>query len=147
MNTATPSQSFLVKNCSLAAIATGEHANSLLELRDKLSVVDEGCLYFHFWGSRLNPKFAHSQHHNDFASWVFHHIHDNILAERLGIIDPTEFENLEALRHTLIETIETRLDEEETMHWVKREFSFHFIHSIIIVFESTLALSHPRELP
>ncbi len=140
-------QPFLIKNCSLAAIATGEHANSLLELRDKISTADAGSIYFHFWGSRLNPRFVHTQHHNDFASWVFHYLHDNVLAEKLGIIDPTEFENVEALRQELIEKIETRLDEEETIHWVKRENAFHFIRSIIIVFASTIKISHPQELP
>lgn len=137
---------FLVKNCSLAAIATGERAGSLLEFRDKLAVVDEWCIYYHFWSGHMNPKFVHSQHHNDFASWAFHCLHDNILAERLSIIDPTECENLEALRQELLETIEKSLDDYEILLWTKKEDRFHFIRSMIIVFETHLKMEHPGNL-
>lgn len=138
---------FLVKNCSLAAIATGERASSLVELRDKLAKVEEGCLYHHFWGDRLHTHFVPSQHHNDFASWVYHRLHDHILAEKLSIIDPTEFENLEALRQEVIEVIEKRLDEYEVVIWTKREDQFHFIGSTIVVFDSPIAINSPEELP
>lgn len=137
---------FLIKNCSLAAIATGERANSLIELRDKLAIVDEGSIYYHFWGSRMNPIFTHPQHHNDFASWIFHRLHDHILAERLSIIDPTEYDSLEALRQDVVETIDSRLDEYESVIWTKKEDRFHFIRSTIIVFESSVTLSKPEEL-
>ena len=124
---------FFVKNCSLAAIATGEQANSLLELRDKIATVDEGSIYYHFWGGRMNPKFVQIQYHNDFASWVYYRLHDHILAERLSIIDPTEFENLEALRQEVLETIETRLDDYEIILWTKKK-----IASILSALSSSL---------
>lgn len=145
-SSSTPNHKFYVKNCSLAAIATGERANSLLELRDKLYVVDEGCIYYHFWGARMNPNYIHTQHHNDFASWVFHRLHDNILAEKLGVIDPTEYDSLEELRQAIIETIENRLDEYETVIWTKKEERFHFIRSMIIVFDSHITISTPEDL-
>lgn len=138
---------FYVKNCSLASIATGEHASSLLELRDKLITIDKGCLYFHFWGSRMNPKFVHPQYHNDFALWAHQYLHDTILAERLSIIDPTEFEDLDALRQELLETIERRLDEYEIIYWAKKNNQFYFINYIIIVFEGSLVIRSPLELP
>ena len=46
---------FYVKDCVLAAISTGESAGSLIELRDKLSVVHPGCIYYHFSGRALPP--------------------------------------------------------------------------------------------
>lgn len=137
---------FYFKNCSLTAIATGERASSLTELRDRLAVVDEGCLYYHFWGFRMNSQFVHHQHHNDFSSWAFHRLHDNILAEKLAIIDPTDF-SLETLRQELIETIERRLDEYEIVLWTTRENRFHFIRATIIVFDSNFIVSEPKELP
>lgn len=139
-------RSFVVKNCSLASIATGDKANSLIELRDKLFSVEEGCIYFHFWGGRMKPQHVHSQYHNDFASWVFHRLHDATLAEKLSIIDPTNFDSLEDLRHDLIETIEQRLDEEEFVRWTKREDAFYFVQSLIVVFDSTIVIPHPDEL-
>lgn len=147
MNGSNVPAQFFVKNCSLAAIATGESACSLLELRDKLSNLSESCIYYHFWGGRMNPQFVHSQHHNDFAAWAFHRLHDNILAEKLSIIDPTEFENLQALRQEVLETVENRLDDYENVHWTKREDRFHFIRSTIIVFDSAFVISQPKDLP
>ena len=108
-NSKVSQQNFYVKNCTLASIATGETASTLLELRDKLSKVDEGCIYYHFWGGRLHRHFIHVQHHNDFANWVYQRLHDHVLAEKLGIIDPTEFERLEDLRQEVLETIERAL--------------------------------------
>lgn len=139
-------QPFFIKNCSLAAIATGERASSLLELRDKLATVDEGCIYFHFWGGRMNPQFVHPQHHNDFASWAYYRLHDHALAEKLNIIDPTEFKTLEALRQELLETVERRLDDYEIVLWTKKEDRFHFIRSSIIVFDSSISISEPQNL-
>ncbi len=139
-------QEFLVKNCSLAAIATGESASSLIELRDKIATVEEGCIYHHFWGGRMNIQFVHPQHHNDFAHWVYHRLHDHVLAERLNIIDPTEFNSLEELRQELLETIEKRLDDYEIILWTKKEDRFHFIRSTVIVFESTLSIKNPEDL-
>jgi hypothetical protein len=137
---------FFIKNCSLAAIATGESAGSLLELRDKLMTVDEGSIYYHFWGDRMNPQFVPSQQHNEFARWISHNLHDQILAEKLSIIDPTEFDNLEALRQEILETIDRRLDDYEIILWTKKENRFHFIHSTIIVFDSSVSILKPEDL-
>jgi hypothetical protein len=137
---------FHVKNCSLAAIATGERVNSLLELRDKLATIDDGCIYFHFWGGRMNPKFVHPQYHNDFASWVFHRLHDHVLAEQLNIIDPTEYHSMDELRQDLMEIVEKRLDEHEVILWTTKEDRFPFIYSSIIVFDSPVKILKPEQL-
>lgn len=147
MEMSTPSENkFFIKTCALAAIATGEGARSLLELRDKLASVDDGCIYYHFWGGRINYQFVHAQHHNDFSSWAFHRLHDNILSERLSIIDPTEFESLEALRQEVLETLDRRLDDYEIIFWTRKEDQFHFIRSTIIVFGSDATIAHPGDL-
>ncbi|MCE5316128.1 MAG: DUF5752 family protein [Parachlamydia sp.] len=137
---------FYIRNCSLSAIATGERARSLLELREKLTTIDDGCLYYHFWGQRLNPYFVHPQHHNDFAYWVYHRLHDHVLAEQLNIIDPTEFDTLEQLRQELVERIDHRLEDYEIIAGTKREDHFHFITPLIIVFESSHIVSKPEDL-
>lgn len=138
---------FFVKNCSLAAIATGDRARSLFELRDKLATVDDESIYFHFWGARMNPQFIHTQHHNDFASWAFHRLHDHILAEKLSVIDPTEFDTLGGLRQEILETIEKQLDEYDIVPFIKREDQFHFIRSITVVFNSSMTILQPEDLP
>lgn len=140
-------QSFVVQDCALAAIATGRRAQNLRELRDHLITVHPDSIYYHFWGGLLRPSFDDPEYNNDFAAWARHGLHDGALAERLGIIDPTDFEDLEAIRSELIEVIEERLDESELVPWALADDQFAFIRSQIVVFNTHRVLTHPRELP
>ncbi len=137
---------FAVKDCTLAAIATGRHAQNLRELRDHLQVVHPGSIYYHFWGGLLQPHFDDPEYNNDFASWVRHALHDTRLAERLGVIDPADFSDMEALRQELLDVIEERLDETEYLQWARHDQRFHFIRSQIVVFDTGRSIRHPREL-
>jgi Family of unknown function (DUF5752) len=137
---------FVIKDCALAAIATGRRAQNLRELRDHLQVVHPGCLYFHFWGRLLRPTFDDPEYNNDFASWAQHALHDTRLAEELGVIDPADFPDVEALRLELIDVIETRLDETEFLTWAKRDQQFHFIRAQTVVFDTGRTIDDPRHL-
>ncbi len=137
---------FLVRDCSLAAVAVGVQAQSLRELRDKIATIHPGSIYHHFWGGRLRPQFEHPEYHNDFAAWAHHALHDNVLAERLGVIDPTDFKDLEGLRQELIDVIEERLDEQDWLAWARREDQFHFIRSQIVVFSTPLRIETPADM-
>lgn len=137
---------FEVKDCALAARATGVSAQNLKELRDNISTIEQGSIYYHFWAGLLRPRFDEPEYNNDFASWVRHAIHDDTLAERLGMISPTEFPNLEDLRKELIEVIEERLDESEYIPWSRADQQFYFTTSQIVVFNTTKLLKDPEEL-
>jgi hypothetical protein len=135
-----------VKDCALAAIATGRRAQNLRELRDQVQAVPLDCVYYHFWGSRLRPSFDDPQYHNDFASWAHYGLNDDVLAERLGVIDPGDFPDLESLRGEVLGVIEERLDEIEHIPWSKADRQFHFIRSQIVVFRTPHRVRSPREL-
>ena len=137
---------FAIKDCALIAIATGRKAQNLRELRDRLETIDAGSIYYHFWGGRLRPGFDDPEYNNDFASWARHALHDGKMAERLGAIDPREFETLEELRQELVEVIEERLDETEMVPWAHREEQFNFMTSQIVVFSTKRELNEPKEL-
>lgn len=143
MDSTTP---FYVKDCTLAAIATGIKAQTLAELRDRLGLVPEGCIYYHFWGGRLRTEFAHHEYHNDFSHWAHNALHDEVLSERLELIDPTDYDDLEALRDELIGLVENRLDEHEVIPWAKHDQQFHFSRSKIIIFSTRYQVSNPEEL-
>jgi hypothetical protein len=138
---------FGLKDCTISAIATGEQASSLLELRDLLTFVDVRCIFHHFWADLLRPKFIHPEFHNDFARWAHYGLRDNYLAERLGVIDPTDFLDLEQLRSHLIEIIESRIDEHDFFVWTRLQEPFYFMRSIIVVFDTSRSMQHPEELP
>lgn len=137
---------FTIKDCSLASIATGVKAQMLNDFRDKLAVIDPGSIHFHFWNSRLRTSFEHHEYLNDFAYWVHKFLNDDYLSERLALINPSDFPDIESLRNELIEIIDERLDEIEFIPWAKYENQFHFITSKIIVFDTHYIIKEPQDL-
>jgi len=137
---------FSVKDCSLVATATGVGVQNLREFREALREVPAGSIYHHFWGRLLQPLFAEPEYNNDFASWAYRALHDKVLAERLSVVDPTEFSELEELRQELVEIVEMRLDESELIPWAKADQQFHFIQAQIVIFDTGVRVAEPRGL-
>jgi hypothetical protein len=62
------------------------------------------------------------------------------------VIDPAEFNDMDELRHEVIDVIEERIDETDYFAWATADQKFEFIRSQIVVFDSKKELKHPREL-
>ena len=137
---------FEIKDCALAAIATGQKAQNLKELRDCIETVVPGCIAYHFWAGKLRPRFDDPEFNNDFAAWASHALHDKVLAERLGMIDPTSFDRREDMKQELLDIIEERLDENEHIPWTSADQQFYFITSQIVVFSARKTIVKPGEL-
>jgi hypothetical protein len=139
-------QVFTVKDCALIAIATGLRAFNLKELRDILSSVNLASVYYHFWGGLLQPRFEEREYNNDFAAWTWYGLHDAALAERLAVVDPSQFDDLEELRQELLELIENRLDEKEYLFFKHANSRFEFLRSQIVIFDTRKRANDPRSL-
>lgn len=137
---------FVVKDCALLTIATGKRARSLKEMTDHLLTIHQGSIYHHFWAGLLRPAFIDPEYKNDFAEWAHDALQDDILAERLSIINPAAFADLESLRQGLLEIMEQRMDEIETVTWTKLDMQFHFVRSQIIVFDTRTTIEGPEHL-
>jgi hypothetical protein len=137
---------FAIKDCTLAIVATGRRAQTLRELRDILRDIHPGCIYHHFWGTLLRPQFSDREYNNDFATWCHHSLHDNRAAERLAVIDPANYADLDELRQELIEVIDERLDETELMLFARADQQFHFVRSVIVVFDTYHRVADPADL-
>jgi hypothetical protein len=146
MSTNANAEPFIVKDCALLNIATGKKAQNLKEMRDQLLDVSVGSIYHHFWGGLLRRRFDEPEYNNDFAEWIHYALRDNILAERLSIIDPAAHGDLESLRQELLEVIEQRLDETEKIDWAELDMQFHFVGSQIIVFDTGETIGAPEQL-
>lgn len=138
---------FAIMDCALIAIATGEKANNLRELLDRLRrVADPGVTYFHFWGGMLRPHFVDPEYQNDFSAWAYHDLHDRRLAERLSILNPTDFESIDDLRGRIIDVVEERMDEEDFDPRIDAENPFFFTRSQIVVFDTRERIENPENL-
>jgi hypothetical protein len=137
---------FHVMDCALVALATGRKARQLVEFRNLLAEIPEASVYHHFWGGLLQARFEEREYNNDFAAWVRHGIHDEILAERLAALHPADFPDLQALRLEILELIDSRLDEAEYLSWTRATRQFEFTRSQIVVFNTERRLDTPAAL-
>lgn len=137
---------FAIKDCAVGSIATGRRAQTLRELRDILRDIHPGCIYHHFWGTLLRPQFANREYNNDFAAWCHDSLHDNPAAERLAVIDPADYGDLEELRQELVEVIDARLDETDLVLVTRSDQQFHFVRGVFVVFDTARRLAEPAEL-
>jgi len=140
------SNPFVVKDCALIQIATGVKVQTLRELKKELLTIDEDSIYYHFWGSLLTPRFREPEFGNDFASWAFHALHDRTLAERLSVIDPLQYSDIQSLRLALLDVIDERLDEVEVVPFSSSDQQFNFVKCQIVVFNTQKLIDKPEEL-
>ena len=146
LTTQQPLQPFSIKDCALVIMSTGFRAQTLRELREGLGAVHEDSIYHHFWGRLLQPRFDEPEYSNDFAAWARHGLHEKALAEKLAVIDPTEFNSIEDVRSEVIEIVEERLDETEFVPWARADQMFYFITSKLIILDTGLVVNNPAEL-
>ncbi len=56
MSTNANREPFFIKDCALVTIATGQKAQNLKELRNRLLTIHLGSIYHHFWGGTLEAQ-------------------------------------------------------------------------------------------
>ncbi len=136
---------FKILDCALITISTGEQAQNLRELRDRLITTHNGSIYHHFWGVMLRHVYTDPEYQNDFAVWAAHALYDHVIAERLSLIDPNSFQSIEDLRREVIEIIEQHLYEREHVPWARTGDQFQFVRSQIVIFDTKKRVRTPEE--
>ena len=139
-------QRFHVRDCALVRMSTGHRAQTLREFKECIENVPSGSIYHHFWGRFLQPQFDEPEYNNDFAAWAYHGLHEEALAEKLSVVDPTEFDDIEDLRQELIERIEDYLFEYEYVPWARADDQFYFVKSQLVVLDTGISIEAPEEL-
>lgn len=137
---------FRFMDCAVTTLALGKSAQNLREFRDRIAEVPPQSISHHFYEALLRPVFDDPEYRNDFAVWARRQLHDNLLAERLGAIDPVECESLEALRQEVIDIIEDRLAEATFVPWAASGHEFHFQRSQMVVLDTGLRAATPTDL-
>jgi trehalose synthase-fused probable maltokinase len=87
----------------------GLRAEDERRLMELIEQVPLDSIYYHTHGFFLRHKFLAGIYPNDFATWAAVHLRDQALGERLAMVDPAEFENLEALRDQIVSIIDEHL--------------------------------------
>jgi hypothetical protein len=79
------------------------------ELLDRLEEVPAGSVFYHTHGYFLRHRPITTAYGNDFAAWVAGQVRDQVLAERLAVVNPFEFADLELLREEMASIIHDHL--------------------------------------
>jgi hypothetical protein len=137
---------FKVLDCALTSLSAGKSAQNLRELRDHLASVPAESLAHHFYETLLRPGFDHPEFRNDFARWAQRQLHDEPLAERLGMVDLIEYDDLEQLRQALLDVVEDRLAEVSEVPQAAQGKEFHFSRSHLVVFDTGRRARTPEDL-
>ncbi|MFQ5802344.1 MAG: DUF5752 family protein [Candidatus Methylomirabilales bacterium] len=107
----------------------GKKAEDELQLMDLLEEVPIDSIYYHTHEYLLRHRYLMGPYPNDFATWVAIQVRDRVLGERLGVIDPCDFETLEELRDALIAVIEDHLSKIYFVPRVEYGQPFYFMQS------------------
>jgi len=118
--------------CSELREILGEEAEDEKRLVELLETVPLDSIYFHTHGYFLRHSYVERVYPNDFAQWVAMEVRDHVLGERLAVVDPFEFKDLNALRAELIAIIDHHLSRTPVVPRVIHGAPFHFHQSRIL---------------
>src|ERR1043165_3870843 len=135
----TTDRPFRFTGCSELREILGEAADDEKRLVELIEEVPLDSIYYHThsYVERLYP--------NDFAQWVAMEVRDHVLGERLAVVDPFEFERLDALRAELISIIDDHLSRTPIVPRVIFGEPFYFNQSRILAVPTGLEVRTLQE--
>ena len=118
---------FTFIGCSELQESLGQQADDEKELAEMLEEVPLDSVHFHTHSYFLRHRFIERVYPNDFAQWVVTQVGDHILGEKLAVVDPFDYPNLEDLREEIISIIDDHLSRMPIVPRVVfgRPFYFH----------------------
>lgn len=126
---ARASSPFLFYACSEILELLGVKATDELQLLESLEEVPLDSIYSHTHGYFLRRKGVFGAYPNDFATWVAIQVRDRVLGERLGVLSPFDFRDLEELRSEMIRIIDDHLSHLHIVPRVLYGEPFYFTRS------------------
>lgn len=110
----------------------GSKAEDEVQLMELLEEVPIESIYHHTHQYFLRHKYLVGPYPNDFATWAATQVRDRLLGERLGVIDPYDFDSLEGLREALIVVMDDHLSRLHVIPRVEDGNPFYFMQSRIV---------------
>jgi hypothetical protein len=123
---------FFFTGCWELREMVGRSARDEQQLLEAIEEIPLDSLSYHTQSFFLRHKYIAGPYPNDFATWAAIQVRDRVLGEKLGILDPYDFENLEALRTEIVNIIDEHLSQLQIIPRVVYGEPFHFMQSRII---------------
>jgi len=110
----------------------GRRAFDERELLEHLEEVPLDSVYFHTHNCFLLERTLPGAYPNDFATWAAIQVRDRVLGEKLGIVDPHDFADLESLRTEVVSLIDDHLSEIGSVPRIMFGEPFYFMQSRVL---------------
>ncbi len=110
----------------------GRRAFDERELLEHLEEVPLDSIYFHTQSVLLRERVFPGRYPNDFATWAAVQVRDEVLGEKLGVIDPQGYPDLESLRAEVVSLIDDHLAQLTLVPRVIFGAPFHFVQSRVL---------------
>ncbi len=123
---------FRFVSCMELRESLGKRAQDVQRLLEIIEEAPADSIYYHTHSYYLRHPYTQELYPNDFASWVVRHAQDRVLGERLGVVDPFDFNDIEAVRAELIGIIGDHLDHGRGPVSTRVAEPFEFIRSHVI---------------
>lgn len=123
---------FTFIGCSEVQEILGQQAEDEKELAELVEEIPLDSIHFHTHSYFLRHRFIERAYPNDFAQWVVTQVGDHVLGERLAVVDPFDYPNLEDLREEIISIIDDHLSRMSIIPRVVFGEPFHFKRSRIL---------------
>lgn len=137
----TKGQAFRFIECSELREILGNKAEDERRLVELIEEVPLGSIHFHTHSYFLRHSSVERVYPNDFAEWVAMEVRDHVLGERLAVVNPFAFPNLEALREELISVIDDHLSRTSIVPRVIFGAPFNFSQSKVLEVPTSLEVT------
>lgn len=125
-------QPFRFSSCMELREILGKRARDEQRLLEIVEEAPPDSIYYHTHSYYLRHPYAQGLYPNDFATWVVLHAQDRVLGERLGVLDPFSFDDIEALRSEIVSIIADHLDHVRGASRYLSDEPFEFVKSHVI---------------
>lgn len=125
-------QPFRFYSCVELRKVLGKRAMDEQRLLELIEEVPADSIYYHTHSYYLRHSYTQGLFPNDFATWAALLVQDRVLAERLGLLDPFQFEDIEQLREALLTVLGDHLSRLRTVPHCSTGVPFEFLSSHMI---------------
>lgn len=123
----------------------GQVARDEAELLQHLEDVPSESIHHHMHAYFLRHHYLAGAYPNDFATWAAIQVRDRVLGERLAIVDPFDFEDVEELRQSLIAVIDDHLTHTPVVPRIVYGEPFYFMTTTLVEIPTGLEARTLRE--
>lgn len=123
---------FRFVSCMELREVLGKRAMDEHRLLELIEEAPADSIYYHTHSYFLRHAYTQQLYSNDFATWVVLYAQDRVLGERLGVLDPFDFGDIEQLRDEILRIMADHLSHSAVVSRYIASEPFEFIRSHII---------------